>query len=190
MFCSNPEIFGHFLLTQSGALAAGGWLSLAYRGTESEWARVVKAAPAVSFLGMAGFVVTGVLAGKFTSDGMAMMVVGMTFATVCFAGLICLAVKPGLVAKVFSTAWLRWLGNVSYGVYVFHVLLIPAIHGVTNRLAEGRGAMVTNAVQFVVAAALALVSATLSFHLYEKQFLRLKTYFVPRPVVGTSAPIA
>lgn len=56
-----------------------------------------------------------------------------------------------------------------------HVFDAIALH-----LAGGRPQMQYLTVRFVVAAFGTLVVAQLSFHLYEKQFLRLKKYFVPQ----------
>jgi len=47
--------------------------------------------------------------------------------------------------------------------------------------------MTFNAVQFVVAAVLSLACSTLSFHLFESQFLRLKKYFIPRPKTNVTS---
>ena len=75
----------------------------------------------------------------------------------------------------------------SYGIYIFHMLLLPIITQITRWLASGRSTMTFNAVQFVVAAVLSLACSTLSFHLFESQFLRLKKYFIPRPKTNVTS---
>ena len=78
-----------------------------------------------------------------------------------------------------GTAWLRTraltgLGKYSYGIYVFHGIVRYFLPHLTAHLPP------TRMVQASVAAfgiALSLAISFASFHLYEKQFLRLKTRF-------------
>ena len=108
-----------------------------------------------------------------------MLTSGLPLVTIFFASLVTLALTPGLVARAFSMGWLRWLGNISYGIYIFHVLLAGLIEAITHRLAGNSGLVVNNLVRLVVAMVVSVLAAYASFHLYEKQFLRLKRYFVP-----------
>ncbi len=175
----HPYDFAHFLLTQAGGLAAGAWLAMAYRGPE--WSRVLSLAPWAIALGLIGFSAVGIVTNSFEANTTLMLTVGLPAVTILFAGLLAMALQPGLFERFFSIAWLRWLGNISYGVYVFHVLLLPVIGWVAKSLAAGRSQMVFNLIQFVVAAVLSLACATLSFRLFESRFLSLKRYFIPQP---------
>jgi peptidoglycan/LPS O-acetylase OafA/YrhL len=102
--------------------------------------------------------------------------------------MIALATSPGLVARVVSLRFLRWLGTISYGIYVFHILLNPLIRFATRRLVGEGSLMRFNLVQFLLAAAFSLIAATLSFSLYEKPFLRLKRFFVPAHRASAGSP--
>lgn len=94
--------------------------------------------------------------------------------------------------SVFEWKHLRSVGKYSYGLYVLHLILLPgmtllllrplrvALHGkLLARLAIGL-------LTFVVSG----LAAVLSFHLYEKRFLRMKRFFdydeltrsAPKPV--------
>ena len=167
----------HSLPTQAGALALGGFLALSARGPE--WPKVLRAAPLAVIAGLLGFGLSGGISGSMQTSGRFMMTFGLPLITIAFAGLIALATHGGVVSWVFSVGWLRWLGTISYGLYVFHVLLIPVIEEITRRLVPHGGNMMFNLVQFVVAAVLSVGVATISFNLYEKQILRLKRYFGP-----------
>ncbi len=178
----KPNEFSHFLLSQAGALAAGAWLALACRGPE--WARISRLAPRVAAAGLAGFVTIAILSHGFEAESNLMMVVGLPAITIFFAGILAAALQHGLCARFFSIGWLRSLGNISYGVYVFHVLLLVPIEWIARHLVGNRGPMALNILQFVVAAALSLGCAILSFQLFESRILSLKKYFMSQPVAN------
>ncbi|NYF79259.1 acyltransferase family protein [Granulicella arctica] len=175
-FAPNPD-YVEFILTRAGELAAGGWLAIAYRGPE--WPRVERFAPATAMLGGAGFLFAGLHCHSFESTSSWMMELGLPGITLCLASILVLAIRPGLLQRCFSGAWLRWIGSISFGIYVFHVLLAKVFHFLTHQLAGNRGPMVQNAVFFVIAAIGSVVAAWLSFHFYEKRFLRIKKRFTP-----------
>ena len=172
---NNPPAWLHFLPVQAGALALGGWLALSFRGPE--WKRILELAPWVGLAGVAGFLATGFAAHDFEAEGRAMGLIGLPLVTLFYAGLLTRATGSGLVAGFFSIRWLRALGNISYGFYVFHMLPGDALDAIVPRY-FGVG-LKANLAQFLMAAAFSLVMAILSYNLYEKQFLRLKKYFIP-----------
>jgi peptidoglycan/LPS O-acetylase OafA/YrhL len=92
---------------------------------------------------------------------------------------------------------LRFFGKYSYGLYVFHGLLLPwlplliPIDWLAQRLHSYHLAV---AVYYVGATAVSTACALVSWHLYEKHFLKLKRFFEYRaatlrqPVRDTLAP--
>jgi peptidoglycan/LPS O-acetylase OafA/YrhL len=176
-FLVDPTDYAEFLLSRAGELAAGGWLAIAYRGPE--WKRIERFAPFVATIGLAGFLSVGVLSRSFEVNGLLMADVGLPCITLFFAALIVTAIRPGLVQSLATAAWLRWIGGISYGIYVFHVLFLKIFEEITRPLARGHGLMAHNAISFCVAAAGSIGLAWLSFHLYENPILRLKSRFAP-----------
>lgn len=81
--------------------------------------------------------------------------------------------------KFFESRSLRFFGKYSYGLYVLHFaalgFLIRTFRGWILHVTPSKLAGVVGAgfLSFLVA----VVAAYLSYHLYEKQFLRLKRYF-------------
>jgi peptidoglycan/LPS O-acetylase OafA/YrhL len=175
-----PERFTDFLVTRSGELAAGGWLALAYRGPS--WPRVEAFAPFAAFIGFSGFLVSGILSGSLETGGSLQMVFGLPCITVGVAALLVLAMQPGIIQRCAETAWLRWFGGISYGLYVFHMLLLSVFTSIEHRIFGTRSQVVTNVALFCIAAVGSISLAWLSFHFFETPFLKLKDRFTARPV--------
>jgi len=68
--------------------------------------------------------------------------------------------------------WLRYLGKISYGLYVFHALSMHLV-----RSAPLKWHLQTPGFEFVVILAITLAMADLSYRFLEKPFLRLKRRF-------------
>jgi peptidoglycan/LPS O-acetylase OafA/YrhL len=160
-----------YLLTpcRMDGLAAGSWLSLAVRGSAgleafrrvglfvfaSSAATLFALHPATNGLSRANPVVYTV--------GFSLIAAGST-------GLIAAAVANplGWLCRLVSISPLRWLGKYSYALYVLHPLVfgLPiVVRGWSSRF------------QFVPEIVASLLAAWLSYHLYEKHFLKLKRFF-------------
>lgn len=85
----------------------------------------------------------------------------------------------GITRNLFSINWLLWLGKYSYGIYVFHwIILILFIYKAEYELLK-RGVEI-QLVYFTVRFAgiiLILLISYLSYNFFEKKFLQLKRYF-------------
>ena len=73
------------------------------------------------------------------------------------------------LAPVLGHAWVRYVGTVSYGVYLLHMLAL----NVVRRAVPGQGV----AVYVVLTLAMSVLVATLSHRYFESQFLKLKGRF-------------
>jgi peptidoglycan/LPS O-acetylase OafA/YrhL len=97
-----------------------------------------------------------------------------------FACLIAWALRPHSMGKqLFEQSWLRFLGKYSYGIYVLHVFVLSAL-ALPLRTAiaaathsKGLGVGLAGILSLLVAVG----AAWLSYHLYERPFLRLKHHF-------------
>jgi|SRR5580700_2207190 peptidoglycan/LPS O-acetylase OafA/YrhL len=126
---------------------------------------------------LAAGITVWLLAGHYFSMTRTFMLLGYPMMAIG-AGLIFLSVLESGVAP----AWLRYLGKISYGLYVFHVL---ALYLVENAI----GGYAKNFHKFFVfwsgGLALTLVMAALSYRFVESPFLRLKERYAlvkSRPV--------
>ncbi len=119
------------------------------------------------------------------------LTVGYSLISVFFAATLIMAlVAPAtaLTGKFLNSAMLRSLGKYSYGLYVYHVILTASFERsfgqrwmndvFSARLHLGRAAYGVSVIAFIILASCAsFVIAWLSWHLFEKQFLKLKKYF-------------
>ncbi len=177
-------------ITRADSLLLGGALALLYRS--ENWERMRKFAP-YGFLASAVLVCASIkffdreflpyppytLAMRFWIDGGRYTAVGL--GAVC---LIALALRPGSTyERFFKGRIMRFFGKYSYGIYVLHVLLLPVLLGRQRAAIEH----LTHSKLLAVAGAgfstllLSIAAAVISFHFYEKPFLRLKRFFEYRP---------
>lgn len=101
--------------------------------------------------------------------------IGILFAAFLFY--VITASKANPVKRLLSLGALRWVGKYSYAMYVVHPFLIAAIVGlVLSWTAEPLSPLLGLGVALAIFVSVALVS-WLSWHLFEKHFMRLKRYF-------------
>jgi peptidoglycan/LPS O-acetylase OafA/YrhL len=101
-----------------------------------------------------------------------------TVESVSFAALIGLTIlyKDALLGKILSHPILTFFGLYSYGIFVYHHIFRPPLLPVTILFGVNKpnNAAVTYG---LVHLAVAIVLALISYHLYEKHFLKLKAKF-------------
>jgi peptidoglycan/LPS O-acetylase OafA/YrhL len=94
-----------------------------------------------------------------------------------FGGLVFLAVTPSSFGRILAAIPLWWLGRYAYGLYVFHMLLLPlfkqffGFEMLARTLHIPR--LLAAALFGVLASAVALAAALVSYHLFEKPVLAL-----------------
>ncbi len=180
---------------RADSLLLGGTLALLYRSRA--WWRVQRIAPC-GFLAAAGLIlfsilyVTPHLAGNIWASAIAFEGVRYSILAPGFACLIAWALqRDSICSRLFELGWLRFLGKYSYGLYVLHVFVMSAVNVPLRDLLEAH----THNKLFSVAAAactvilLSVLAATLSYHIFERPFLRLKHLFdYNRPSLNHGSP--
>lgn len=95
------------------------------------------------------------------------------------ASLLLLSLRRGnLVYRSFSMQWLRYIGRISYGCYIFHQMFHPFAYWIVakhhlSRFTFGH----TQLAVAPIALMITLVVASLSYRFYEAPFLNLKAKF-------------
>jgi peptidoglycan/LPS O-acetylase OafA/YrhL len=176
----NLEWAQRFLLARAGELSTGAFLALSVRGNQRERDTIVTWAPWSFLLSLLAiliiFLSSGVLDLKFIpkENYWLWSSVGIGAFSVLFASLLVLALQDGWIKRFFEFSVLRWLGKVSYGIYVYHVLLRPFFVWVADRIAPNSSIMVQQATVALVGTIGTLFIASLSFYAFERPLLRLK----------------
>jgi peptidoglycan/LPS O-acetylase OafA/YrhL len=172
-----PVGFVHFFtLSRLDSIAFGSLAALWLRSPSCTLVRWRTHAYQFLGFGMAGTILARVLMHRNSS------IVGYTFLAFTFTGLlgISLASDPrsSLLGRSLSAAWLRYIGRISYGIYLLHyplfILWARFIGSLgfyqTHKLAG-------NLAGFAGQIALATIAASISWRFFEEPILRLKELF-------------
>lgn len=165
-----------FTLARAGELAAGAWLAMCYRDP-ALWQRIRTLAPWFCVTGLAGYLISSAFAGTLDIECAANFMFGLPSLTIGMAALVVLALGDGLTNKFFGLKPLRWLGGISYGFYVFHVLFTPLFTWIVQKIAPGASSNITQGLTFIVAATLSVLFAWFSFRFFESRFLRRRSNY-------------
>jgi peptidoglycan/LPS O-acetylase OafA/YrhL len=188
----NSDTIAPYVLTpcRIDALAAGALVALAFRSgfgvLLGSMARI--AAPLAAVLLMAA----AIWRRGWTISDPFVQSVGLSLLSVFCAASLILAVtarRTHLINAACAYSGMAMFGKYSYGLYVFHVMLFPAREVfLLPAMAKWfpTHPMTQFSVYVFIAGASSLMAAYLSFHCYEKHFLKLKRFFSS----ATSRPAA
>ena len=174
--------------TRLDSLLCGAALALLIRGSAMGF--ILKQGRTIFLMASAALMMLAALASPTLQFSL-----GLSLWAVASAGLIawCL-VRGSVAAKVFEHAVLQWFGRYSYGIYVLHYVaigfLLKWFRSWVGYVTTSRE--VISAVSGVMVGAVACLAAYLSFHFYEKHFLKLKHRFEYRrsELIQTYRPLA
>ena len=172
-------------ICRADSLAIGALVALAARNADDwktllKWARRL-ALPALGALILGRMLNPGCTVGPGDTPTLFMNTFELTLTGIVFAGWIAIALdsqKTSLGHRLLASKFLRFFGRYSYCLYVCHLPVIVVLakaglntaHLVTRLHNELLAVLVVNGVAFAVAITIALAS----WHLYEKQWLKLK----------------
>ena len=171
------------LPTRMDALAAGAFLALVVRGENG--ISVLGKWPMFLFLACSTILLAIYLEarGSFSFHDPVNSIIGYTLVASAFASLIAmlLTAEPrSWLCRLFSARSLVFLGQYSYGLYVYHVSIIWFLksHGLQADLFPRLwGSSLPGVLVFcVIGGSLSVLCAMASYHLWEARFLRLKRY--------------
>ncbi len=167
--------------THLDPLVLGALLALAFRGPQ--WTeKHLRLFRTTALLSAAGLAALFLARGTFKFWTLEVSVVGILLLSLLFGYILIAALlsrEATLLYKVLTAVPLRSFGRYSYAIYVFHPLIGLALAAYFNpsRFQGGTSAMICLLFGFIaVAAAVSWMAGFVSWHLYEKHFLKLKKY--------------
>ena len=175
----TARIMSSFLLTHAGALALGGAVAVLLRSPadSNEQTTVARFALPAFFLGLATYIASSLFCHTFTLTPRLQFVIGLPAVWLASAATIPLVLRSGLPRRFCSAAPLRFMGRISYGFYVFHLLLQPIFDTIGTHYAHADSGSYYQFVRMAAGFPITLAVAWVSFQLLEFPFLQLKRFF-------------
>jgi peptidoglycan/LPS O-acetylase OafA/YrhL len=176
-FHGAPPAFPHmFTLARLDSIAFGCLAALWLRSPTCTLPRWRVRAYQFVGLGVAGTVLARFLMHRNSS------IVSYTFMAIAFTGLLGISLisdpRSSLLGRSLSSHWLRYIGKISYGLYLWHLpLFILWVRFLRSVPFLGAYPVARNLLAFVGELLLALVVAFISWRVFEEPILRLKEIF-------------
>tara|TARA_R110002111_G_scaffold168038_1_gene233788 strand:- start:48341 stop:49579 length:1239 start_codon:yes stop_codon:yes gene_type:complete len=131
--------------------------------------------------------------GGFRIEGLASQTIGYSlFAGICALLIAFLVMNTSSIRplkRFLELDLLRYFGNRSYAIYIFQMMvLIPLNQLYLLYWKESDVSGWSGVLTFCVGVAIILVLSTISWHCYEKQFLKLKRFFPRHAAKATHEP--
>lgn len=164
------------------ALAVGAYVALEARGSAGLH-RLSRPAPPVALALCFSVLVMFALRKGFVAYDPLVSTIGHTIVAVLFGSVLVLALTlPGdsFLVRTFDSSFLSFFGRYSYGIYVFHHPILFLTAGIVplGLIPSVLGSQLLRQLVFLaIATSVSVIIAFLSWHLFEKRFLKLKAFF-------------
>jgi peptidoglycan/LPS O-acetylase OafA/YrhL len=188
-FYGAPSGFIHFFtLSRLDAIAFGSLAALWLRSPSCTLVRWRTRAYQFLGLGAAGVLLARILMHRNSS------IVSYTFLAITFVGLLGISLtsdpRSSLLGRSLSAAWLRYIGKISYGIYLLHYPLFILWSRFIGSLAFYQAhPLAGNLAAFAGQIPLAAIAASISWHFFEEPILRLKERFPSGSETHWPAPL-
>jgi peptidoglycan/LPS O-acetylase OafA/YrhL len=178
----HTQIFDTFLLTQCGALLLGAAAALCLRGSDAARRSLHRWAAPAFLAGVALYALSSWHCASLLLAAPTQYILGLPAVSIATAALLPILVRPGLPRTLAAIRPLPWLGRISYGFYVFHILLQPLYDRLAVKISHaGAGNAHYQIARLLVALCLTVLASWLSYRLLELPFLRAKRRFPLAP---------
>jgi peptidoglycan/LPS O-acetylase OafA/YrhL len=177
----DHQTYDKFLFTHTAALALGAAVSLSMGNRASPTGRkpgshrvIRKWATPAFFIGLALFLYTSYHSASFYLNAAIQFWLGLPAISIAAAAMIPIVLRSGVPRKVFSIAPLGWLGRISYGFYIFHILLEPLFDWLAFRALHVTSGNDYQLIRILFAFPITVIVSWLSFNLFESPILSFK----------------
>jgi peptidoglycan/LPS O-acetylase OafA/YrhL len=194
---SREFYYTNFVITHAGGFALGCALAMALRSRDGSSGKI---ATPVRFVrrysvsafwgGLAIFTAVGVFANSFVMSLPLMFMFGLPAISISAAALIPMLLRQGYLRSVFSWRPLAGLGRISYGFYVYHVLLQPWVDRPATLITHAWQGDAYQFARLLIGFPLTLAVSMLSYRFIELPILRLGKSFPMRSPVPPGLRLA
>jgi peptidoglycan/LPS O-acetylase OafA/YrhL len=139
--------------------------------------------------GLVVYLLTGIASGTLYVTYPVQFWLGLPALSIAAAAAIPLVLRTGFTRTLFSWAPLGLLGRISYGFYVYHILLEPLYDHLGAAVAHTNTGDDYHLVRAAIAFSLTFVISWLSFYLFEMPILSLKRFFPVNATLPWGEPI-
>src|SRR6266576_2119715 len=164
-----------FTLSRLDAIAFGSLAAMWLRSPSCTFAGWRIRAYQFLGVGAAGTVLARILMPRNSA------VIGFTFLAIAFTGLLGISLaeaRSSLLGRMLSAGWLRYVGKISYGIYLLHFPIFVLWARFIGRQSFFQSNPVArNLLGFVGQILLVMIAASLSWYFFEQPILRLKERF-------------
>ena len=176
-----------FLLTHAGPLALGAAIAIAlrYPATSSLHTAIRRFALPAFLLGLAAYLASSLFVRTLLLMPRSQFVFGLPAVSLAAAAAIPLVLRTGCPRRLCSSKALRFLGKISYGFYVFHILFEPVFDAIGRHFAHTSSGSFYQFVRLIAAFPITVAISWLSFQLLETPFLQLKRHFPMHSAIPT-----
>jgi peptidoglycan/LPS O-acetylase OafA/YrhL len=188
--------YDQFLFTQSAALALGAAVCLAMGNRASPTGRkpgshriVRKWATTAFFIGIVLFLYASHHGASFYLNAPIQFWLGLPAISITAAASIPIVLRTGLPRRIFSFPPLGWIGRISYGFYIFHILLQPLYDALAARAVHATSGNDYQLARLAIAFAITVAVSWFSFYLFESPILSLKRYLPMRQELPWGEPV-
>ena len=180
-----PGTLVDLLPARMGELALGGFLAMAYM--EDWWSILERMAMWVAPVSLVAFALLGVAQrdAGLTSPSEAFS--GVALASLFWGSFVVLALGEGYVSRTMSMRWLGWVGSISYGIYVYHVLLAGVFAQAAARIVLQPHSSAAAAVRAALAIAVVFPLSWASYRFFELPIMRLRRSPTKRPIMNRAS---
>ncbi len=192
----SHHLFDYFLLTQGGAIALGCATSLAMgsrfspSGRKPGTHRLVRKYALHAFcIGTAIYLFTSYLSRSLSLTDPIQFWLGLPAISIAAAAAIPLVLRSGLPRTLFSHPLLGWMGRISYGFYIYHILLQPLFDYLGARYSHHTVGNDYHIVRALFAFLITCIVSWVSFTFFEKPILSLKRHFPLYPSLPWGEPV-
>ncbi|MEP6507259.1 MAG: acyltransferase [Gemmatimonadales bacterium] len=149
------------------------------------WLRIRGFAPKVILAALVGMVAVSIPTRSMLQSSFPMQAVGYSLLAVIGAALIIFSIDPTSdrrpIVRFLRTPFMRFFGKYSYALYIFHLPLTWFLENAglgVDRFPTVGGSHIPGVIAFtLMTGSISVLMALASWNLFEKHFLRLKTYF-------------